>query len=274
MNVEKTSYGIRDFYGPLEHAGLTDIANERDILVHPDDPSKLIRTSHEDAFFSKNDMTILVNNTNILLDKLGEYGINHVNPTYLDQSPDDDTPRLMTVVDKINSAQPYGEVIKGMSQELVDKADGALANMLSYAQNVAENGGIIDPEIMQMSQFVYDSEGQKLVLVDVEPIGAHEIDISEESIEVYEEEGVEYRIPSPLSRTVAQLCIDAIELSRHAESPPSGLRVAANVIDALPGSSEVTDEAKISLLRMLDTGEVTPDVLNMSMGESLLNTDE
>lgn len=274
MNAEKSPYGVRDFYGPLELAGLTDPASGRDILFHPDDPNKLVRTSHEDAFYNKNGMTELVNNTSNLLKGLGEHGVNHVNPTYIDQSPDDDTPRLMTIVDKIDSAQPYSEFFEVMSQEQVVEANDTLVNMLSYAQSVAENGGIIDPEIMQMSQFVYDSESQKFILVDVEPIGALEIDISEESVEISEDEGVEYRIPSPLSRTVAQLCIDVIELSRRAESPLSSLRAAANAIDALPGVSGATDDAKISLLQMLDTGEVTPDILNMSMGESLLNEDE
>lgn len=274
MNAEKSTYGTRDFYGPLELSGLSDPASGRDMLVHPDDPSKLVRASHEDAYYDKNEMTELVNDTNTLLKSLGEHGVTHVNPTYLDQSPNDSTPRLMIVVDKIDSAQPYSKLLEVMPQEQIDKADDTLVSMLAYTRDVAENGGIIDPEIMHMSQFVYDTENQKFILVDVEPIGAHKIDISEESVELIQEDDVEYRLPTQLSRTVAQLCIDVLELSRHTESPLSSIRAAANAIGALPGSSIATDEAKMSLLRMLDTGEVTPDILNMSMGESLLNEDE
>jgi len=221
------------------------------MLTHPDDASKLVRTVGEGTFYNKVEMDTRVYETQQVLEGLKEYGISHVEPTYIDQVTSSGKPYLLMVVEKLSNVDSYQDLLKSgaLNVDQANEADKTIEYMLRYTAHVIKDGGYIDPEMMRLSQFVYDSsrpEGKKTVLVDVEPIGADPVDITEDSVG-------ENGLLTYLSRTVLTLCIDAINLATGSGNKNIGsLSKAAKVVEALPGDSVATNNFKATLLRALD----------------------
>lgn len=111
MDVEKPIYEKRTFYGPLEIAPDLPQNGWRSIMKHPDDPSKLIRVSGEGTYWDQNEMDESVYATQQALRGLGEHGIHHVNPSYIDATDKDSRPHLLAVVTRLNHVQSYESLL-------------------------------------------------------------------------------------------------------------------------------------------------------------------
>lgn len=259
MNTDRPTYENRTFYGPLNLAAGAPQSGDRYIMTHPDNPSRLVRASGEGVYYDQKEMHTRVYHTQQVLKGLSEHGINHVNPTYIDETSDSHKPRLIVVVDKLDNFQPYTELLTNdtLTDEQIHEADQAISNMLSYIEQAINESGYHDQEMMRLDQFVYDSskpEGKKMILVDVEPTGGGKIDVNRDSME--------YGYPSPLLNTVIRLCVDAIELSNKVGYPIASLQRAAQIIMQLPGESPATNSAKAELLHALDTREISETTMN------------
>lgn len=250
MTAEHHLYGDRGFYGPLEPIANSPLHNGRYIAKHPDDSSKLVRSSGEGAYYDRVEMDSRVRATQRVLDGLAKLGLNHANPSYIDDTRQNEQPHLVTIVDRITNHQPYADLVASddLSADQVDEANNVIDIMLTYTGQVMNTGDYIDSEMMRLDQFVYDASqptGKKMVLVDVEPVGGQKVDINEDSMA--------HGYPTFLMDTIVQLCTDAIELSNKAGYPVTSLQKAATIVGELPGNSAETNEAKATLLQALDT---------------------
>jgi hypothetical protein len=262
MNAEPPVYEKREFYGPLKLSEDTPNNLYRYMLEHPDDSSKLVRTT-DGLYCNQEDMGEHVRITQQVLQGLKDHGINHVNPSYIDESSEQGKPYLLIVVDKLKDFEPYSKLIDrgDLTSEQAHEADLALNHMFSFLEQAMSENGYIDTEMMHLEQFVYDPsqlKGQKIVLVDVEPIGGEKVDMKEDSME--------HGYPSSLAITVAKLAADAINLARKTGYHVESLQKAAEIIDLLPGESELTNQMKADLLRALDSRELTPEVMYFANG--------
>lgn len=271
MNLERSVFIDRDFYGPLELASVNGERGDRYVMLHPTDPTKLVRASGKGTYLNKEEMYKRVSDTQQVLGGLGEHGVTHVNPLYIDDTREDGEPYHLAVVDRLNNVRPYDEIIASfeLSIDQIEEANLAIGHMLSYAMQTIHKGGYIDPEMMHLSQFVYDSlrpRGEKMVLVDVEAIGASKVDSTGDSIE--------NGLPTALLRTVAELCVDIINLAKKSERQPTSLQSAIAVIKALPGESSETNDAKEVLLEALATNDINPEITNLANGEMIDSEDD
>ena len=264
MNIENPapSYSKRTFYGPLELNPDIRQNDYRTVLAHPEDPSKLIREINaEGLYFNKTEMDETVYATQQILKGLSEYGVNHVDPSFFDETTDDER-RLTAVVTRLIDVRSYDELIEGsVSLEQIYEIDQVLGNMFDYIAHAMEEEGYIGAEMMHLGQFVYDDsqpKGRKMVLVDTDPLYASKIDMQEDSIK--------NRFVSELTQTVARLVVDAITASNKAEQPLASFQKAASVIEALPGESYYTLSAKEALLHALDTHEISTHVRALDEG--------
>lgn len=266
MSAERPAYKKRTFYGPLELSPDAPQNGDRYIMTHPEDPKKLVRASGEGTYEDLDDMNMRVFITQKVLDGLSRHGINHVNPTYINETSKSGEPYLITVVDKLQNIQPYSELLKSqnMSDTQVREADLVLEHMIEFAIEAMQENGYIDSEMMRLDQFAYDASqapGKKMVLVDIEPIGGIKVDMSRDSME--------HGYSSILASTVAGLCADAIELSNKSGHAIKSLRTAARAVETLPGNSEETVQAKTILLHALDSRRISQVVDNLASGEAL-----
>jgi hypothetical protein len=271
MNIEHPAYEQRTFYGPLNLAANIPQHGDRYIMIHPDDPSKLVRASGEGVYYNQQEMHTLVYCTQQVLKGLSEHGITHVNPSYIDETGENRQPRLVTIVDKLDSFLPYTDLFskETLTGDEVYEADHAIGGMLSYIEQAMEEEGYYDQEMMRLDQFVYDAsrpKDKKMILVDVEPTGSGKIDMNRDSMK--------YGYPSPLFTTVIRLCVDAIELSRKAGYSIPSLAQAARVVMQLPGELPETDRAKVELLHALDTCEISGDTMNNLVNGGLWDDEE
>lgn len=271
MNIERPVYEQRTFIGPLNLAADAPRNGDRYIMDHPDDRSKLVRASGEGVYYNQQEMHTLVYRTQQVLKGLSEHGIAHVNPLYIDDTRESDQPRLITVVDKLDSFTPYTDLLTRdtLTTEHVYEADHAISAMLSYIEQAMDESGYYDQEMMRLDQFVYDAsqpKDKKMILVDIEPTGSGKIDMDRDSMA--------YGYPSPLFTTVIRLCVDAIELSRKADHPIPSLAQAAQIIMQLPGESPATNAAKAALLHALDTCEINEETMSSLVNGGLWDDEE
>lgn len=257
VNSEHPTYEKRNFYGPLELAPDVPQHGDRYFMRHPDDATKLVRASGEGAYSNKDDMDEQVFAAQQVLNGLREHGVNHVNPSYIEQMSENGEPYLITVVDKLEDIVSYEELIDGggFDESKIYEADTALCHMIDYTLSVIQENGYYSSEMMRLNQFAYDEsqvEGKRFILVDIEPINSHKIDTTEDSME--------YGYPSMLTGMVARFCADSIELSNIAGRSLSCLEEAARVVEALPGDSPATNRVKEVLLTALDTLTVSPEM--------------
>ncbi|MBC7868687.1 hypothetical protein H7X69_00715 [Candidatus Saccharibacteria bacterium] len=271
MNAERSVFVERDFYGPLELASANENRSDRYIMLHPNDPTKLVRAGGGGTYLDKEEMNERVGDTLQVLKGLSEHGVAHVKPSYIDETSESGQPYLITVVDKLDNIRPYDEIIASpeLNAEQIEEADLAISHMLSYAAQTIREGGYIDPEMMHLDQFVYDvsrPEGERMVLVDVEAIGAFKVDSTADSMK--------NGFPTALVRTVAELCVDIINLANRSEHLPASLPAAVTIIEALPGESPETNEAKMALLYALDTNEISPEIANLANGVMMDDKDD
>lgn len=258
MNAERPAYEKREFYGPLELARDVPEIRYRHMLEHPDDPSKLIRTTDEGLYVDQYDMDEQVRITQQVLHDLKSHGINHVNPSYIDETSEDGEPCLLIVVDKLKDFEPYSKLIGSgnLTPEQIHEADLALGHMFDFLGQAMNENGHIDIEMMRLGQFVYDPsqpEGQKMVLVDVEPVGGREIDMAEDSMM--------RGYPSALATATAKLVADTVNLANKTGASVGSLQKAAEIIERLPGDSEQTNHMKSILLTALDNRELSQELV-------------
>jgi len=258
MNAERPAYEKREFYGPLELARDVPEIRYRYMLEHPDDPSKLIRTTDEGLYFDQNDMNEQVRITQHILHDLKSRGINHVNPSYINETQDGGEPCLLIVVDKLKDFEPYSKLIGSgnLTPEQIHEADLALGHMFDFLGQAMNENGHIDIEMMRLGQFVYDpsqAEGQKMVLVDVEPVGGVKIDMNEDSME--------HGYPSTLATATAKLVTDTVNLANKTGADVGSLQKAAEIIERLPGDSEQTNHMKSILFAALDNRELSKELI-------------
>mgnify|MGYP000524790496 CR=1 FL=1 len=257
MSVERPIYENREFYGPLELSKTAPEMRYRYMLEHPDDPTRLIRTTDEGLYINKADMDAQVTIAQYVLEELKEHSVNHVNPTFIDETSDSGEPYMLITVDELTDATAYRELIRNdsLTPDQAQEADHALCGMLEYLKDVVHNDGYYDPEMMNLDQFAYCPSlpnGQKMVLVDVEPIGGKVFNPDEDSIE--------FGCASDFAATVATLITDAITLSNKSKRPIKSLRKAAEIVLLLPGESEMTEKLKSDLLQAIDSCELTPEL--------------
>lgn len=258
MNAERPAYEKREFYGPLELAEDVPEIRYRYMLEHPDDPSKLIRTTDEGIYVDQYDMDEQVRITQQVLHDLKSHGINHVNPSYINETQDGGEPCLLIVVDKLKDFEPYSKLIGSgnLTPEQIHEADLALGHMFDFLGQAMNENGHIDIEMMRLGQFVYDpsqAEGQKMVLVDVEPVGGVKIDMNEDSME--------HGYPSTLATATAKLVTDTVNLANKTGADVGSLQKAAEIIERLPGDSEQTNHMKSILFAALDNRELSKELI-------------
>lgn len=261
MNAERPAYEKREFYGPLELAQDVPEIRYRYMLEHPDDPSKLIRTTDEGLYVDQHDMDEQVRITQQVLHDLKSHGINHVNPSYINETQDGGEPCLLIVVDKLKDFEPYSKLIGNgnLTSDQIHEADLALGSMFDFLGRMMDEDGYIDIEMMRLGQFVYDPsqpEGQKMVLVDVEPVGGRKVDMAEDSME----EGY----PSSLATAVAKLTADTVNLANKTGADIDSIRKATEIIERLPGDSEETGRMKSVLLAALDNRALNKELIYYS----------
>ena len=271
MNAERFVYAERNFYGPLELASANEERRDRYIMLHPDDTTKLVRASNKGTYLDKKEMNERVSNTQQVIDGLSEHGVSHVNPSYIDGTSEGGEPYLITVVDKLEYARPYDEIIAHpeLSGEQIKEADLAICHLLSYAAQIIHDGGYIDPEMMRLSQFAYVASspaGERMILVDVEAFGAFEVDPNKDCME--------NGFPTALVRTVAELCIDAINLAKKSEHQLASLQAAIAITKTLPGKSPETNEVKMALLWALENNEISSEIVNLASGGIMGNEND
>jgi hypothetical protein len=243
----------------------------RFFAIHPDDPSKIIRYTSDRASdaYDKEEMDEKVANTQHVLDNLTRHNVPHVNPLFIDETNNQGQPSLMIVVNRLTNVRSYTEDIisaESVAPDVAREADLVLERLFDCVDSAVQQGGYLDREMMGLGQFIYDDSrpvGQKMVLIDVEPIGARKVDPLEESIREGYPEGT-----CALS-TTARLSVNAIRLAQKTSYPVQSLEAAARVIEMLPGNSENTNAAKIALLDALDKKIVSMEVLNLAMGEAM-----
>jgi hypothetical protein len=260
MSVEYPEYGDRAFYGPLELSTEYPQNGDRYIALHPDDPTKLIRASSQGEYYDHNEMNSIVYATQQVLNGLSQYGVNHVNPVYIDQTSEAGKPYLITVVDKLRNVKSYSDLIEDevFSDEQLSEIDHALCGMLDFTLQSVYEEGYISPEMMRLNQFVYDESqppGSKMVLVDIEPRDGCKVDVNRDSMK--------YGYLSPLADTVAKLVVDTIINTNRASWTFASVEKAAAAIEALPGDSEGTINAKTKLFQALDSKSISQEVLNL-----------
>ena len=258
MNAERPEYEKREFYGPLELAQDVPEIRYRHMLEHPDDPSKLIRTTDEGLYLDQRDMDEQVRMTQQVLHDLKNHGINHVNPSYIDETSEGGEPYLLIVVDKLKDFEPYSKLIGSgnLTPEEIHEADLALSHMFDFLGQAMDENGHIDIEMMRLGQFVYDPsqpEGQKMVLVDVEPVGGREIDMAEDSMM--------RGYPSALATATAKLAADTVNLASKTGASVDSLQKAAEIIERLPGDSEQTNHMKSILFAALDNRKLSKELI-------------
>lgn len=273
MRSERTaaSYTPREFYGPLQLDPEMPQSRDRYFAIHPDDPSKIIRYTSDRAgnAYDKEEMDEKVANTQRVLDNLTRHNIPHVNPMFIDETNAQGQPSLMIVADRLTNVRSYTEDIisaESVAPDVAREADVVLERLFNCVNTATQEGGYLDREMMGLGQFVYDDSrpvGQKMVLIDVEPLGASKVDPFEESIREGYPEGT-----CALS-TTARLSVNAIRLAQKTDYHVQSLRAAARVIEILPGNSENTNAAKMALLDALDKKTVSLEVLNLAMGEAM-----
>jgi len=265
------SYETRRFYGPLELSLSIPETSETRALKHPDDPSKLIREINAELLYaSQEEMDNDVYMAQIVLDGLRAHGLNHVDPSYIDETSKDGELGLLAVVTKLNNGTRYDDLLSThMSQEQIDEADQAICSMLDHTSQVMKEGGYTDAEMMHLSQFVYDNsqpEGKKMVLVDIIPLGGRKIDMEKDSMG--------YGFPSTLAKTVVKLSIDAINLANKTDRTITSLQKVAKLVEALPGDSLDTNDAKTALAHALNTQVITREISNLDHGRPVNLDDE
>lgn len=252
MNTERPIYEKRTFYGPLEIAADLPQDKWRSIMKHPDDPSKLIRVSGEGAYWDQDEMDESVYATQQVIKGLSKHGIHHVNPSYIDATDKDGRPHLLAVVTRLSHVQPYESLLldESLDTDQIREIDQTLTNMLAYATQVMEEGGYIDPEIMRLEQFAYDAsqtEGKRMILVDIESLGSVKVDVNKNSIE--------HGYPPALASTIIKLGVDAINLANKVgqDYTLTSLQKATDTLEALPeNNSSAIDDAKIAFAHALD----------------------
>lgn len=258
MNAERPAYEQREFYGPLQLAEGVPEIRYRYMLEHPHDSSRLIRTTDEGLYIDREDMEETVRVTQYILRSLKNLGINHVNPSYINETGEDGEPFLLIVVDKLKNFEPYSELIRhdSLSEEQIHEVDLAISHMFDFIVLAMKENGYIDIEMMHLEQFVYDSSqqaGQKMVLVDVEPAGSRKVEMDKDSME--------YGYPSPLCGGAAKLIVDTIELANKSEYYLQSFQKATEVIRLLPGDSEKTNQMKKDLLNALTTRTLSRELM-------------
>lgn len=270
------TYGKREFYGPLQLDPDIRQPDDRNFMIHPDDPTKLVRFN-KGFVAGREQLHDEVAGTQRVLEGLSRYGIPHVNPVYMSEEtayrwePAD----LIIVVDRLDNVRPYSEILGGenIPLEVVQEVDQLLCRLLGYVGEVLQQGGYIDTEMIRLDQFAYDASrpvGQKMILVDVEPIGSGPVDPAKESIrEGISEDVYPAGYPTKGAQTTARMIVDIIELARATDYPLESSQVAAHVAQMLPGDSLQTNEAKAVLLHALDTNEVSQAVFNLAISEKM-----
>lgn len=250
-------YGVRTFYGPLDRATEYDDYNAT-IMDHPHDADLLVRYSRDGEYFDDEEMAVCVHNTQRLLDGLATYGVQHVNPHYIDESNSDGDARLMMVVDKVQ----LGHV---SAMDVAAAKGYALMRLLEYTADIASYGGYIDPEIMHIEQFAFD--GQNMVLVDIEPTSSGVfVDPTYDSMDFGD-------LPGYLLFTTARLVRDVIDLPMSVQNEMI-LQKAVKAIAALPGESDGTNAAKVVLLSSLDAGMMNIESVRLANGQAMDNSDD
>jgi hypothetical protein len=260
MNIEQPDYVNRTFYGPLELSKEVAQNGDRYISLHPDDPTKLIRSSGKGVFYNHHEMNEIVFATQKVIEGLTEHGVNHVNPQYIDQTTELDDPHLMIVVDRLQDVTPYDELRKRgtFTDEQLIEIDYALCGMLDFTLQAIQEEGYISAEMMHLKQFVYDESqppGKKMVLVDVEPLDGQKIDTRIDSMK--------YGYPSQLAYTAVQLAIGAIVNTNRAGWAFASIQKAAEVVTNLPGESMDTIKAQTYLLHALYSKTITKGILDL-----------
>lgn len=260
MNIEKPDYINRTFYGPLELSKEVAQRGDRYISLHPDDPTKLVRSSGKGVFYNHHQMNEIVFATQKVIEGLTEHGVNHVNPQYIDQTTERDDPHLMIIVDRLQNITPYDELRNrgALTDEHFVEIDSALSGMLDYTLEAIQEEGYISSEMMHLKQFVYDESqpsGKKMVLVDVEPLDGQKIDVSVDSME--------HGYPSRLADTAIQLVIGAIANTNRAGWTFASIQKATEVVANLPGESMNTIKAKTYLLHALYSKTITKNILDL-----------
>lgn len=269
------SYESRKFYGPLQLDPDMPQPQGRNFLIHPDDPSKLIRFNSAFAA-DESELNERVAGTQRVIADLSRYGIPHVNPIYINGGGGHEGPDLIIVVDRLDNAHSYDQIVSGnnLNSQIAGEVDLTLCRMLEHVGTVVQQGGFVDTEMMRLDQFAYDSSrptGQKMVLVDVEPLGAGEVEPLAESIQ----EGEYYPggYPTDATQTTARLIVDMIELAQKIDYPFKSFQVAADIVGLLPGNSPQTNTAKELLLTALDNREVSQEIFNLAICEKIDYTD-
>lgn len=265
MNAERPVYEKREFYGPLELKGESSENRYHYMLEHPDDPTKLVRTTNSGLFQDKFEMDKDVKIIQHILQKLEEQGINHVNPSYIDETSESGQPYLLIVVDRLHDATDYSKLIENgnLTDDQREEADYALGHMYGFLKQAVEDEDYVDEEMLRLDQFVYDQsqpKGKRMVLVDVEPIGGTEINMSQDSMD--------HGYPTALASITTQLVADTVELAKKTGATLESTQSAIEVIKMLPGNSVKTQQMKNILLHALIHHELTPQFLHLLDGAS------
>jgi hypothetical protein len=261
MSAERPIYENREFYGPLELSKTAPEMRYRYMLEHPDDPTKLIRTTEEGEYADRGEMDHEVAKSIATLEGLEEHGITHTHPVYSAETGAKGRPYLVMTVDKIADATPYSTLIENniLTDNQLHEADRALCGMLDYVHDVMSNGGPYDSEMMRLEKFVYTSDTNgSLVLTGIEPFASDVYDPDSDP----NEESIALDYPSGLAICVINLTIDTVTLSTKTDDSLESLQKAADAVTRLPGSSDATNKLKSDLLTAITTRTLTPELMH------------
>lgn len=172
MDKEPTSF--LDALVPLKLGG-----RRNKFFRHPAYPGKIIRHAREHnhpaeaAFHDRYQQRELA----ALKD---DYGISHLSYELITKPVMGREPPLdvFAVVDYVADGVGFDEIMKGANVEVADREEMAeeidfvAARLLDYIRDKALNGGIINKELLGLTQFLYAPSrprGERFVLADVDP---------------------------------------------------------------------------------------------------------
>ncbi len=244
---------------------------------HPSFPDKLIRWEN----YSYEDFRVIPTLKTLIQTLQETYHIPIVEPDFIiSDRPISEQARalglkpstvdIITVSEKVADAVPVKALLEqDVAPEVVHECDLLSQRMIAHLRNAYEQGGVYCSEFCHYSQYVYTpsaSKGQRLVLVDVEPLGL--------MVEPSSYERIPGFVPVTMLDLLADMTHDIISLE---EKSGIVLSAAIEMIDFVEsidhwGMSAI-QEAKLRILAALETGDSKYLDAFMSMEGGFLNED-
>lgn len=177
---------------------------------------------------------------------------------------------VVTVMDKIEG-MPALEVLKQdeVPAEVVSEFDLLSQRMIEQLRHVYENGGFHCQEIYRYEQFMYSpaaKEGERLILVDVEPIGFY--------FHYPQSERAADAIPVEIIETVATITEDIVELEKKIGHKLAAHSAVVDFIASVDSNGfDSMEEAKRRILQALELQAIQPLEAFMGLDDGVFSKD-